>query len=425
WTGGVDGDGAPTNAPVALDWAVLHSYRMFTDGDGVVRLFIDGSVVETLRIVPGDTPFLEELNAPFDEIQGVFFGSLSRPATSTSTWDFHRYIVQPINALQTARSSLVSYEANALPEVDLSPWTPIGFHGIASAAAGVLTLAATSATDSATSAAAGLVGGDFHGYVKIEPLLSAASQIAVDARLQLLTLTHGIDPDGLMLAVDDGTRLMQLCFFAASASPRLSYGGRSLPENYSPFFWSALGGQTAAMRGRVLRLSDASTTDGRVYFVEDTASPGSPARAIDAAADYMLEVRLAVGSYTVDGSGYAGAFAQVFDGTRSVGIMLREVAGVRYVAFHSDGAELSSASFAFDWADGVAHTYRVRKATAGSLVSLFVDGALLGTYSYNDFVSTAPDVVGILSFGSSTPASRSEEHTSELQSRENLVCRLL
>jgi hypothetical protein len=219
----------------------------------------------------------------------------------------------------------------------------------------------------------------------------------------MLTLTHGIDPDGLMFAVDDGTRLLQLCFFAGAESPRLSYGGRSHPEDFAPSAWTARGNQSADVRGRLLRISDTSTTDGRVYFVEDAAPPGSEARVLDALSDYIFETRLAVISHEADAEGFVGAFAQAFDGTRAVGIRLLEVAGDCYVAFHSDGADLDiSARFSFNWGDGAAHTYRVRKSTAGNLVTLFGDGVLLGSYPYTEFVAPPADVVGILSFGSST-----------------------
>jgi hypothetical protein len=407
WIGGVDSGGSSTNAPADFDWSILHSYRLFRDRDGGVRLYVDGDVVETLRVTADEAPFLKELNAPFDEIQGAFFGSLSRPAESTSTWDFYRYLIQPLDTLQISPSSFVTYEGNDLPEVDSSPWTPIGFHGTSLIYnSNSLLLDSTSATDAPTSIQAGLIGGDFHGYVKLEPLLTAASQIVVDTQVQLLTHTHGIAPNGLMLAVDDGTRLMQLCFFPGSPAPKLSYGGRSFPEDFSPYVWSKLGTQGTQMRGRVLRVTDASITDGVVYSIEDTSPVVSAARVVASTIDYMLETRLEVVSYTVDGSGFAGAFAQVFDGIRAVGLQLQELAGVRYVAFHSDGTTLgASARFAFEWNDGEAHTYRIRKSTLGDLVSLFVDGAFLGSFAYSSFIAPPPDSIGLISFGSSTPAS--------------------
>lgn len=406
WVGGLS-SGSPTGAPVNFDWSILHSYRLFTDQDGTARLYVDGDVVETLRLTPAEAPFLEELNAPFNEIQGAFFGSLSRPAESTSSWDFYRYLVQPLSTVQTSPSSFVTYEANTLPELDSSPWTPVGFHGTSSVFnSNTLLLDSTSATDAAISAQAGLIGGDFHGYVKLEPLLTAASQVVLDVQPQLLTHTHGVDPDGLMAAIDDGTKLLQLCFFPGAAAAKLSYGGRSFPEDFSPYVWSKLGTQTATMLGRVLRITDSSSSDGLVYFIEDTSPVVSNSRVVASTIDYFLETRLRVISYTVDGSGFAGAFAQVFDGTRAVGLLFQDLAGVRYVSFHSDGVTLGAAArFAFEWNDGQPHTYRFRKSTTGDLVSLFVDGELLGSFAYSSFTAPPPDAIGVISFGSSTPAS--------------------
>lgn len=402
WTGGVDSEGAATGAAAPLDWGVLHSYRMFTDRNGVVKLYVDGAIVETLRISPDEAPFLDETNAPFDGIQGAFFGSLSRLATSTSTWDFYRYIVQPLNALQTVPSSIVTYEGDVFPEVDSSPWTPVGSHGTSVVNAGFLRLASTSATTPASNQAAGLVNGDFYGYVKLEPLLSASVQVAIDARLQGLTWTHGVDPDGLILAIDDGTRLLQLCFLAGASTPRLSYGGRSLPENFAPFAWTTVGTQPVEMRGRTLRITDDSATDYRAYLLRDEAPAASPARVLAATVDYAFEARFAVVSYQVADDGFVGAFVQAVDGTRAVGIQLIVESGQRHVAFHSDGAILPSGRFEFDWGSA-AHTYRVRRC--GDLVSLFVDGMLLGSCPYGDFEAVPnPGVEGILSFGSAANA---------------------
>ena len=408
WTGGLDALGAPTGAPVELDWSILRSYRVFRGLDGVIKVFVDGDLEPVLQALASELPFLEELNAPFDAIQGTFFGSLSRQAESTSAWDFVRYLIQPATSIQSSPSSFVSYEANLVPEADPKPWTPIGFHGTETIVSNdFLLLDSTSATDTATADQAGLIGGDFRGFVRFEPLLSASAEVVFDVGVQLLTHTHGPGSNAVMAAVDDGTRIMQLAFFPDFATPKLSYGGRSLPENFSPYVWSMIGGETAEMKGRILRITDDAAADGLVYFLEDTEPAVTDGRVIGSSTDYILEARCRVVSYTADGSGFVGAFAHVFDGARSVGLLLEEVAGLKQIALQSDGVTLTS--FVFNWGDLLPHTYRLSKSTSGDLVTLFIDGTFIGSLAYSSFSTPAPDPIGQVSFGSSTPASSAAE----------------
>jgi hypothetical protein len=478
WSGGVDSLGNPTGAPVEFDWSVLHSYRLFRDTGGVVYFYADGEVIASLVISEDQLPYLEELNDSFNEIQNIFFGSLSRQASNQSDWDFLHYLVLPTNPQQSVPSSFVSYTPTVLPENASSPWTPVGYHGNESLLGGDFILDSTSATDLATSEEVGLIGGDFKGFTRIEPLLSVASNTVVDFEVSLRTLTHGITPNASMVAVDDGNRLVQLCFFPTRGQPKISYPGRSLPQEATPRPWTSLGGSLAYMIGRTLRIEDASLVDGRVFAIEDLEPIGSANRIFasfkvaptttsvsmagslftDTAAnfilvsvqagdtlnitsgvnagsyqisgvttttitiegsfptpvststsyeilanDYLFEFKCAVISSTPDltADHFCGATVDVYDGLKTVGLMLRKDPNPQ-VAFHSDGVVVQS--FAFNWDDHQPHVYRVTKNASADLITLFVDGVFVGSYAYSGF-TTVPSAIPTFSFGSSTTSS--------------------
>jgi hypothetical protein len=405
WIGGVDGSGNATNAPVAFDWSTIHSYRLYQDQTGTISVFVDGGVVATLTVPEASLPFLSELNEPFNQLQGIYFGAMSRLAISTSTWDFLRYEILPINPQQVAPSVSVSYEADRPPEIASQPWTPIGAHGTETIPhTGLLILDSTSATDNATEVLAGLIDGDFRGFDRIEPLLSAASSVAIDVNVQLLTWTHGISPNSVMVAVDDSNYLIQLCFFPGQSASLFSYGGRSLPDQFEPYIWTKLGGQTPKMIGQFLQITDASTTDGLLYAIDDNPTPSAPNRVVSYSNDYMLEFRVQVVSHTPDPGGFSGVNAEVYDSLRDLGVYFLDVSGTFYVAFHSEGTTV--AQFPFNWNDGNFHTYRLTKNTSGNLVSLFIDTVFIGTAPYSSFSAPSPSSpIGVVSFGSTTPQS--------------------
>lgn len=405
WSGGILPNDDPSGLPFDFNWAILHSYRFFRGRDGVVKLFVDGEVVESLRVLEEDLPYLEELNDPFDQLQGVFFGSLDRQAQNESTWDVVRYLVLPTNPTQTAPSVFVSYEGDNFPEAAPDPWTLVGYHGNESLlSGGELLLDSTSSTTQD----AGLVGGDYRGFTRIEPLLQVSADVVLDVNVQLRTYTHGITPNAVMAAIDDGYRLIQLCFFPTRSQPKVSYPGRSLPEDAAPVAWGVLGASSAAMMGRTLRITDTSITEGRVYFIEDTEGSASPDRIIETTIDYYAEFKLKVVSFLNDGTlvGFCGATVDVFDGTKVLGLLLREDGATKKVAFHSDGSLLGLGSeYPFNWDDGKSHVYRIVKSTGGNLVSLFIDNTLIGSYPYSSFMAALGTPT--ISFGSSTAASLS------------------
>lgn len=397
-----------------LDWSISRSYRLFRDQTGSIGVYVDGAVVPMLQAAEDSLPSLHELNAPFDQLQGPFFGSISREAASTSTWSFVRYTAIPANPLESEPSIFVAYEGSQVPEAAAQPWTPVGFHGTEHVVDSHLVLDSTSAS----SGASGLISGDFKGYTRIEPLLKESFSTVLDLRLAVRTYTHGMSPNAVMAAIDDGDRLIQLSFVAEQASPKISYGGRTLPPEFEPYPWNPTGAQAATMVGQYLMIEDESTEDGLSYTAQDSHATDSADRVISYLSDYMVEFRVRVVSYTPDVTGFCGVSSSVYDGLQSVGLQLvqhpeyvEQDGGIvetnrRYVELHSEGVGRPGGRFAFEWNDGMFHTYRLTKSTLGSQVSVFADGVYLGALDYQGFEPPpAPSLVGRASFGSATALS--------------------
>lgn len=402
WVGGFDLAGNATYMAVPLDWNIQHSYRLFRGTDGVIHLYLDGAVTSTLRISEADLPFLEDVGSPFNALQQVFWGSLGRSAQTDSLWDFVRLQSTPSSPVQTAPSVFVSYEGNDHPEEAYPPWTPVGSQGYETILdSEYLLISSTSATDATTEGQVGLVGGDFRGLVRTEPLLSMATDVTLDVWVRGYTYTQGTSANAVMAAIDDGSYLTQLSFVTDKAAPILGYGGRSLPTHWSPTPWTANGTATVSMRGNILRIEDSQTDNGLVYAVYDESLPGSDTRVLDAGSSYMVEFRCQVTSYTADLSGFCGATVDVYDGFRTFGVLLRVSGSTRQVAFHSDGVVKAVA--AFEWGDAAPHTYRVTKV--GGDLTLFVDQTVLLTVPYSLMDQPSAGSVGSLSFGSATASS--------------------
>lgn len=383
---------------VALDWTVVRTYRVYRNPQGVVGVYVDGSPQPILSLDSTLLPYLADVPAPFDAIQGVWFGNPSRPATVQSFWDFMRYQAIPTNSTQYGYSGIVDYTATVLPEQASKPWTPCGASGTGLLQGSSLLLSNTSALASSD----GAMEGDYRAMVRLEPLLGTASTFTVDTYLQGLTSTFGLDPLGLLLAVNDGQRTIQASWVQDAAAAKLSYGGRVLPEQFGAYGWVKSGGAPVRMAGHDLEITDTSLTDGAVYSCDDLAPDMTSFRALSATADYGVSARLRVASYQADALGFAGASFQAFDGLRAVGVMLT-FDGSPKVSLSSDGAIL--AQWIFPWNDQKYHQFTVRKATAADLVSLFCDGVLVGTFPYSGFTAVGPQLEGQLTFGSATPAS--------------------
>jgi hypothetical protein len=407
WTGGLDSNNNPTNAPIALDWTIRNSFRIYQDPQGILKLFLNGEIVENMRVTQDELPYLEELDTPFNSLQGTYFGNLSRTATSTTIWDYVRYTVLPLNPLQTAPSIFVSYEGNVTPEVAQNPWTPIGYHGTETIlSSDFLLLDSTSAVASSTT----YVGGDFRGFLRLEPLLATDAEVVLDIDVAVRTWTHGVTPNAITAIIDDGDRLVQFSFLADQAAPKISYGGDALPTSLPiPWIEITAGTPTAQMFGRTLRVTNTAATDGLLYIFDDNAPILSPGRILSSLNDYILEARLQPTSYTADVvTGFTGAVAQVYDSTKTLGFYLKDNGTRSVVLFGIDafGVVTVVATLPFEWRDGQPHTYRLVYASGAGLVSLFIDGVFIAVEPYAGFATPPASPVGYVSFGSSIPGSQ-------------------
>lgn len=392
------------------DSSIIRTYRAVRSSSGVYSIFRDGDIVPLFTVHESSLPDLSELTGPFQEIQTVFFGSLSRPASSVSLWEFVRYESLPSTFTETFISSFVSYEANATPENATPPWLLLGHHGQEEILSGD-TLRLSSVVCTPVSGT-GVVTGGFRSFLRLEPLLSSSVDTVLDVFLTGREFTTGSSHESLFAAIYDGSRFTSLSFLSAVSSPSLSYAGETLPEDYPGGPFTRLGGGfdpsnlSVTMEGSFLRLKDNSNTDGIVYTVQDSEGPSSESRILAPSLSYKAEARITVFSFTTDLSDFAGVSFDVFDGTplspgRPVGIGLYVIGGSASVGLHRDGFILHTEPFA--WDDQSPHTYKVVKDVAGDLLSVFADGSLLFTYTYSSITTTPGN--GTFSFGSVTASS--------------------
>jgi hypothetical protein len=389
WGGGLSGE-VPTDAPADVDWSLPRSYRVLRGADGVVRVYLDGDAVETLRMTAEELPSLDELDAPFDVAQGIFFGSFSRVGRTTSVWDFVRYLVLPTNPVQSQPFVAVDYGPTTVPEEALIPWTPLGGAGTETLVGSALVLDATGASPPEDGSA---VGGDFRGFSRVEPLLRVSSDVVLETRMRIRSWTHGLSPTATMFAIDDGSRLVQASLVALTPAPRVGYAGRALPNDVG---WSVQGGAPYRMAGRALHVTDTSPSDGVVFFHEETAASNDD-RVLYPTANVALEFRVKMVASTPDPQGFAGFAADLSDGWTSFGVGFFLRSGVARVAMQAEGAPIAGGEFNASWADGEYHTYRlVRSFDFGALTVGSGSGQSSGTFwsdPLTDFV-TAGVVAG-------------------------------
>ncbi len=178
----------------------------------------------------------------------------------------------------------------------------------------------------------------------------------------------------------------------SNPEPKVSWFGENYPDQDSPQ-WTASGSQTAELLGRTLRVTDASTTDFRVY-IQNQALLTAPI--LNPATDWKLDFRLAVDSFTagaqvVSGSNlaFAGVLVNIDEGSSGKNVELQfavDIFGGTYInvlSFNPVSQFLDQqAFFPFPWNDGNVHSIDLFTNKTAGLCIVLADNTILGNFSY-------------------------------------------
>lgn len=365
------------------------TYRLTADPEaGVAQVSLSGTTVGTVASIssaptlpqPANTSLLLSPNA-FGQ---VFWGSLSRKATNSSTWSFYRYSVTPDET--TVRDHRITVESlmGVAPEDDTDPWhttqsfgfrrlwvDPFGGGGITSER---VILKSTSAHPDL----------DFtFGYGRYEPFLTPKATL--DLRSWFL-VDSGCVPGDASIVINDSereVRLGTLTYWEDAGQdpyrqmvlqPQASYSGLMNPTDMGWGVESATGIGSSERQGRVntISVSGYQTTAGSLFY--RNTDIGSLVNGVPWAptGSFIAEARFAVQDYTADGSDFVGMVFS-FGHLSQVGMGL--VAGATpKVRILDPTTGLPVIEHNFDWTDGEVHTYRFVVDGPGSVLLPFIDG---------------------------------------------------
>jgi hypothetical protein len=348
------------------------SYQLTTSPeDGTATLYVSGALSGSFLTTTSASTFPDPaetgLMLDADGEGQVFWGSLSRDAVNSSTWNFFRYGIQPDQRMISGRGLVVASMMSEIPKADPnSVWfrtQGFGYDEIEGPTNRLLLKSGAASPNL-----------DYtYGYGRIEPFLKPEINIDVDATFQMDSGTLGsgdlqIDIQNtkkrvlfspIMYLEPSGSLLRRLF-----TTPEISASCLFLPSEESSA-WSAYGSPTAEINIKTL------TIDGSGGFGAEIDLTGM------AFADHggrILEARMAITSYTAATPTYAVLAANV--GTVAVpkGLLLtwRESAGSPVVTLCSD-ISIPIYDYSFDWQDGESHTYRVVIDAAADSVLLIID----------------------------------------------------
>jgi len=198
-------DDPTTTGPTAIE--NQSSYRLVVDLDaGEAQLIISGGVSGTVATVSGSSSFPQPAHTSLllsTAYEGqVFWGSLSRKATSSSTWSFFRYGVVPDQTAVRGNLVTVATEMTVVPEDDTgNEWFTTQSFGFAEidSSEDALLLKSTSAHETL----------DFtYGKSRIEPFLTPEANF--DLRSEFVVESGNLGSGDAQIVINDQKREVRL-----------------------------------------------------------------------------------------------------------------------------------------------------------------------------------------------------------------------
>jgi hypothetical protein len=357
---------------------------------GSLSVFLGGALSGTVGEITDVAAFPAQtsLLLPASEKGVVFWGSLSRRATSTSIWDLAQYSSVPQLLVQTAQGITALTEMNVTPPEDPNdPWFLVGGFGTAviDATGDQLLLKATSDESP--------IDTQFY-YERVEPFINPKVRVDSEATFSLDSASLGVGSAALRIRDTEREALVETIWLQTDstghsillARPRASLSGLRSPEDagWTPTTSPAPPTSSVFVRGQTLEMTKKGTDGGHWRFAADLVADATDLGAI-------IEARLSVQSFVVGTHGIGvtwGAQVRLPSSNleRSVGVTLDETAATKEVTL-VDRSGVVIAAFPLDWSDSEYHSYRVLCDPVADLVVVVVDDVVLGSVAFSDFSS--------------------------------------
>lgn len=219
----------------AVDWTSIKTYRLHRDASGDVKLYLSGDVQPLVSVAKAYLPSISDFEGKFDPIQQVFFGSISREATSTSYWGLIRANIIPLDANLIEDNKSVNFDGTVIPELDPhSPWITLGHGGTERVVLGGVQVESTCSASSAELIAMGASSGAFRGYMRFEPMLSPSTTSVVELTTSIEYHTFSVGERCHGLYIDDGQQSVHFAFLYHNPTPAVVLGTAVEPFTILP-----------------------------------------------------------------------------------------------------------------------------------------------------------------------------------------------